>query len=379
MLFYDLVALLALGTVFVATYTDLKGRIIPNKLTFPMIVLGIALYLGYGAYQYDWIFAIRGGLGAGGAFAMGYGMWYIGGWAGGDVKLYTALGALLAGYSGELSSLSRASYLAAPYPFVLTVLLNGIICLAPVLFGYVIVKSIQTPGIGKKIIKPIQNAFPEILVTPFAIVGGSILGLEIAEFFTLGGVVEILIIIFLIFLIYQIPFKFEIPVVIGLVGYGFYQYSFSVLEFLGIAFAVVLGLRLLISTIKIMNREVLQEEISIDELKEGMIPAETIYEKNGEVHRHESPDLREMAKRLIQNPDNFRLKPESDKVLADSSLAAGVSRYQVGVLRRHVREERLEDHIRIKSGLPFAPSFALGVPIAIFLGDIYWKIVLVLS
>lgn len=371
MLFYDFVAILALATVFIANFTDLKWRIIPNKLTFPMIVVGVAAYLGYGVYQQDLVFAVKGGLGAGGTFAIGYGMWYIGGWAGGDVKLFTALGALLAGYS--------APYLDAPYPFPLTILLNGVICLAPVLFVYVAVKSIQTPGVGKKIVEPVGEAFPGILLTPFAIIGGSVLGLKIGTFFNQGRVFQILLPIIVILLIYQIPLKFEAPVAFALSGYGIYLYRFLAFKYLLFTFAFVVGIRLLISSVKVINRKVLQEEITMEDLKEGMIPAETIYEKNGEVERYEGPGIKEAAKQFFRDPTDFQLKPDFDKVLADSSMAAGVSRYQVGVLRRHVREGGLEDHIRIKKGLPFAPSFGLGVPVAIFYGDIYWWLITALG
>lgn len=371
MLFYKLVALLALVTVFIANYTDLKDRIIPNKLTFPMIASGVVLYLGYGIYRQDLIFAVKGGLGAGLTFSIGYGMWYVGGWAGGDVKLYTALGALLAGYS--------APYEGAPYPFPITIFVNGIICIAPILIIYIIAKSIRTPEIGGKIVEPIRDSLSTLLVAPFVIIGGSILGSELAAFFGLSRIIQFILVIVFVFLIYRTPIKYRIPLALGANVYGVYLHSFLVLKFLAMAFAVLLGIRLIIVVIRVVNREVLQEEISMGELKEGMIPAETIYEKDDEVERYESPGVKEIARRIFSDPRNFQLKPDWDKVLADSSLAAGVSRYQVGVLRRHVREGRLEDHIRIKKGFPFAPSFALGVPIAIFYGDIYWWLVTVLG
>ncbi|KXB07309.1 hypothetical protein AKJ54_00450 [candidate division MSBL1 archaeon SCGC-AAA382K21] len=367
MWFYNLVAILALGTVVIATYTDLKERIISNKLTFPMIVAGVALYLGYGAYEGDWLLAIKGGLGAGGAFGMGYVLWYVGGWAGGDVRLFSALGALLAGYSAPI--------LEAPYPFPLTVLLNGIICLAPVLLIYVVVKSFRTSGVGEKIVGPIRESFYEILVAPFVILGSSIVGWELGAFLGLGRLVQVILIFVLILLIYQMPIKFEAPLAVALTGYGIYLYSFSALKFLGVAFAIAFGIRLIISSIKVVNRHVLQEKIPIDELEEGMIPAETIYEKDGEVERYESPGIKETASNILDDPTNFRFRPDWDEVVSDSSLAAGVSQEQAESLKRLVGEGELENHIRIKKGFPFAPSFALGVPIAIFYGDIYWWLV----
>ncbi|KXA91250.1 hypothetical protein AKJ57_01920 [candidate division MSBL1 archaeon SCGC-AAA259A05] len=378
-MFHDLVALLALITVFIANYTDLKERVIPNRLTFSMIAAGIALYIGFGIYKQDLFFAIQGALWAGIAFALAYGFWFIGGWAGGDVKLYTALGALLAGY--EASSLEilpsgyGVSYMAAPYPPPFTVLFNGVICLAPVLIAYVIIKSIRTPGIGGEIAQPVRESVPEILVVPFVIVGGSALGWKLTAFFGFGQLASFALAILIILPIYRLPLKFETPLAVGLTCLGIYLYSLSALKFLGITFAVVLAIRLLFSGIKVIDRRILQEKISIGELEEGMIPAETIYEKDGEVQRYESPGVMERAKQILLNPSSFRLSPDWDRVLADSRLAAGVSEEQVEALKSYVEKDDLENHIRIKKGLPFAPSFALGVTIAIFYGDIYWGLV----
>lgn len=370
MWFYYLVSLLALATVLISTYTDLKERIIPNKLTYPVIVIGVALYLAWGAYQRDWMFAVQGGLWAGLTFGIGYGMWFLGGWAGGDVKLYTALGALLGGYSA-----GEYSVAGAPYPLPLTVLLNGLLCLAPVLFIYTAVKSFKTPEIGKRIVQPIRDSLPETTALPFYIVGGGVLGSGLASYFNLSLIFQISITVVLIFLLYQMPLKFGTLAGAGLTVYGVYVHSFSTIEYLLMTFVAVFGITLMISVINAINREVLQEEISMDELKEDMVSAETIYEEDGKAKRYEGPRILGVLKQVLKNPTDPPTGPEEENVLADSSYAAGVSRYQVGELRRHVKEGNLEDHIRIRKSMPFAPSFGLGVPIAIFFGDIYWIIV----
>ncbi|KXA94247.1 hypothetical protein AKJ65_04980 [candidate division MSBL1 archaeon SCGC-AAA259E19] len=382
-MFHDLVALLALGTVFVANYTDLRDRIIPNRLTFSMIAVGIALYLGFGIYEQDLFFAIQGGLWAGIAFTLAYGFWYVGGWAGGDVKLYTALGALLAGY--EASSLEilpwgyGISYMEAPYPPPFTVLFNGVICLAPVLIAYVLIKSVRTPGIGGEIVQPVRESVPEILVVPFVIVGGSALGWELTALLGFGQLASFALAILIILPIFRLPLKFEAPLAVGLTCLGIYLYSLSALKFLGMTFVVALAIRLVFSSIKVIDRRILQEKISIGELEEGMIPAETIYEEDGKVRRYESPGLKERAKQIFMNPSSLRLSQDWDRVLADSRLAAGVSEEQVQALKGYVEDDELEDHIRIKKGLPFAPSFALGATVAIFYGDIYWGLISLLA
>lgn len=77
----------------IATYTDVKYGIIPNKLTIPLFVVGICLVSLYyflsstfNFFYYVSIVII---------FLLNYILWYLGLWAGGDVKLFTAISTLL--------------------------------------------------------------------------------------------------------------------------------------------------------------------------------------------------------------------------------------------------------------------------------------------
>jgi len=175
-------------------------------------------------------------------------MWLTGGWAGGDVKLFTALGALLPFYTAPHVQ-------DVPYPFPLTILFNSVIAILPVLLIYSIICRIRGQG-------------------------------------------------------------------------------------------------------------VLYEQVRITGLREGMIPAETIYEKDGEVKRWNS---------------RFGLKPRYDRIYANPSRAAGLTRYQVGALKRLVRQRKLKNSIRVKKGVPFAPALGLGVFIAVFHGDLYWHFISALT
>jgi hypothetical protein len=182
-------------------------------------------------------------------------LWRTGGWAGGDVKLFTALGALLPAYTAPYVSPAYST----SYPlFPLTILFNTIIAFIPVLLVYAIICRVRGGG-------------------------------------------------------------------------AFY------------------------------------EEIKITELKEGMIPAETIYEKGGKVGRWSTGRLGFLT--------GLKGKPDWDRTLTNPWRAAGVSRYQVGVLRRLVREKKLKNNIRVKRGMPFAPALGAGVFIAALHGALYWRIV----
>jgi len=248
MLEQQIPAAIALVAACIAIYTDMKERIIPNKLTYPLIGAGIVYYMLLGAWRWDLLTFVSGALGAALSFVIAYAMWMTGGWAGGDVKFFTALGALLPFYQTPFVR-------SAPYPFPITILFNSVIAMLPILLIY-----------------------------------------------------------------------------------G--------------AFRKSRGLSVLYDTVK------------ITELKEGMIPADLIYEKGG---------------KILRGSSRLGLKPASDKVYADPSRAAGLTRHQVGTLKRLVSEGKLGNKIKLKKGMPFAPALGAGTFISVLYGDLYWAFLAVIS
>lgn len=364
---------LALLSVCVANYTDLKERIIPNTLTFPLIAVGVVFYLFFGLYVADFYTFVSGALGAVIAFAIGYAMWLTGGWAGGDVKMFTALGALLPGIGKSFEPPHTA-----PYPLLITILFNSIIAIAPILFAYIAISCARKPDIGRKIIAPFRGSASRYLEAPLVLVASSTLGLEIATHLGLGWPLRLLLVAIVLVAVYRIPFKIRLPISAALTLLGLYLNPLVAVEAFAIVLLLVPGLRLLVSAVSVANREVLQEKVRITELKEGMIPAETIYESGGKVGRYRAPGYGKFLKLASRDPSKL-MRPKWDRVLADSRVAAGVTRGQVRALRQLVKRGKLKDSIMIKKGMPFAPAFGLGVFISVFFGDIYWFIVVAIS
>lgn len=87
--------LILLPVVCIATYIDQKTRIIPNWLTRPLIAIGVLSYLVAGVFTHDVWLAILSSAGALCAFAIGYLLWQLRAWGGGDVKLLMGIGAMI--------------------------------------------------------------------------------------------------------------------------------------------------------------------------------------------------------------------------------------------------------------------------------------------
>jgi len=76
------------------TYTDFKERMISNWITYGMIVIGITGYAVVSFIANDWMI-LAGVIGVTAiTFAAAYGLYRMGVWAGGDVKLFAGLAAL---------------------------------------------------------------------------------------------------------------------------------------------------------------------------------------------------------------------------------------------------------------------------------------------
>lgn len=250
---------LAALTAGVAVYTDVfRGRIIPDALTLPMVLAGVSFHLARGIWEGDLYLALSGALGAAVAFCLSYLLWYLGGWAGGDVKLLTAFGALLPSYSSLPSSLPLSPHATPPYssdlpllPF--TILFNTVLLTLPLLALYALYCLLR----GK---------------SPF------------------------------------------------------------------------------------------YERVRITELQEGMIPAEYIYERGGRI-------LREEALLGIRPP------PPAERFFTNPRRASGLTRQQIARLRRLVEEGRLKNRMKVKKGMPFAPSLAAGLLSSLLCGDLYWALI----
>ena len=242
---------LAVFTAVAAVYTDVfKNRIIPDALTLPMVLAGVLLHLLAGVWTGSLSLALSGAAGAAVAFSLSYLLWYLGGWAGGDVKLLTAFGALLPSFSPPRSSPPYSSDLPL-FPF--TILFNTVLLTLPLLASYALYCSLR-------------------------------------------------------------------------------------------------------------GRNPFYEKIKITELQEGMIPAEYIYERGGEILREEA---------LL----GVKPSPKADVLFTNPRRASGLTRYQIARLRKLVEEGRLGNHLKVKRGMPFAPSLAAGLLSALLYGDLYWALI----
>ncbi len=109
----------ALAGMSIASYTDIKKREVPNKISFGLIIAMVVLRALY-AWQENNMFYLWISLGIGAAFfGMGLLFFYLRQWGGADVKLLAVLGVGFATIYPEFSPILPVSW-----PFFVTILMN---------------------------------------------------------------------------------------------------------------------------------------------------------------------------------------------------------------------------------------------------------------
>ena len=117
-----------------------------------------------------------------------------------------------------------------------------------------------------------------------------------------------------------------------------------------------------------VSREALQDDYKISELKEGMIPAYSVFEKDNKVYVDDQSFITRV-KNALKTGDVTLINHPKGKLLV-SSLAAGLTEKDIKVLNELKNKNKLADLFRIKKGIPFAPSILIGLLISLFIGDI---------
>ncbi|WP_456475171.1 A24 family peptidase C-terminal domain-containing protein [Candidatus Pyrohabitans sp.] len=352
MLEWLMLTLAVLGAL-AASYTDIKHGIIPNKLSFSLFFAGIAGNIAIAFSKGSYSLALDLGKAVLVTFAVGYTLWLLGGMAAGDVKEFLFIAALLPKYPEVL--LRYFSPSLAWYPFPLSVFINTFVAIFPFLFIYslaISVKKVRIREFFEPLLEPqkkLKSAF--LLIGAFSF--GALLGKSIAA---LG----------FILLIYLIKGEiYRIAAASAMLLLALYTGSvepIALLKYYIFITVVLLLFTLFWNSLKIL-RGSLKKEVKISNLEEGVIAAEEIYIRNGEVIREEKDFLEKIK-------DYISRETMSRGTLVAGTGAGGLTAQQIETLQRLVREGRLEDRVKVKARMPFAPVILLGLLLALGFGDL---------
>ena len=169
-------------------------------------------------------------------------------------------------------------------------------------------------------------------------------------------------------IISKIPNRIKAVLVSIITVYSLYQ-SFQITIFgiitLFITITIIGIIRKLLTSV---NKEALQDDLKVDELKEGMILAYGLYEKEKKIYFDKESFLTKF-KLAAKSGDLSSINAPKGKLLA-GTLAAGLTNKDIALFKELVADNKLENNIRVKRGVPFAPSIFIGLLISLFIGDL---------
>lgn len=335
---WEIIILFFIALVF---YFDLKARMIPDAINFFFMFLAIALAIlkydfemGLLLTTYAPFFLMN--------LAFAYALYRIGAWAGGDVKFFTALMASLPLYL----PFYRPLLITAP----ISIFLTSALLLVPITLLYNFSEIFVFRREFKKVFvdSVINSAKSTILAFSCLFI--------ISRFSEVYNS-PLLILAFLVFsFVISIPLKVALPIM--LVGLLFLRLDHYISLVLVLFFAS-LGLQFLRGAFGILTKRVLTKPVLVSRLREGLIPAETLYIAGKKIRRW-SPDeaFREITKllsmgRRVRPYRMFAdLKPRG-KLIVDSLKARGITLSEIKQLKSLKVKQ-----ILVKESLPFAPVIA---------------------
>lgn len=372
------VALSAFGVslvgLLIASYSDIKERIVDDKISYGMVVLGLLLFAGNALMNNDWV-SLAWGVAAGiGAFAIGYLLWRIGFWAGGDVKLFTGLAVLnpinwvmvakIGGYVPPGFSFK--------FPlFPLTLFLTSVLALLPVGIVLLAGKAVKQPEKFKAVF---SNPTERMLSIVF-----SALLLSAVSFWLEGnknllaiiGIPSMVLVIGLIIGMGWIEKKtkkmgtIKAGLCIGLLAIGLWAWQTAF-----VANAALLGIVLFVVSFLFslfFSNKLFRSLKPVEKLQEGDIAAVTMVETKKGIEIRSEPGWREILKNLKKPQLIAHRKKERE--ICSSRRAGGLEKGQIEEIRRLARDGKIPKTLEVKESAAFVPAVLVAYFVLNALGD----------
>jgi archaeal preflagellin peptidase FlaK len=368
--------IIALVACIYASYTDFKEGIIQNKLTFPLIAIGIILNGVYVFTTFNLLLFVECVIVTALIFILGYVFWKMGAWAGGDVKLFTGLAALIPFYSIPFYP-TLVSYqilglqfpLVGTYPFPFTLIINSILSILPFLLIYVIYIAVKTkPYLIGELLSPIKEYKKNIILTMVVISAVTITYTLTKQLDVQIILVSLILISLLSLIISRIPNTVKAVLISIVTVYALITNLYVTLTGIVIIFISIILVEIIKKLLTSVSKEALQDDYNIEDLKEGMISAHNIYEKDNEIVIGDK-SFTTRIKDALNTGDLSLINPPRGKLVINS-MAAGLTPDDINLLKELNIKNKISNTLKIKKGVPFAPSILIGLLISLFLGDL---------
>jgi len=360
--------------LLIATYTDLKERMVYNKLTYTLIGLGIGLKIIETIKTQSTepiLTAIAGGVIA---FAVAYLLWRLGVWAGGDVKLVTAIAVInpinYAALAGMLS-LTNWPFTTINLPiFSISIIIYSALAVFPLGLLMSLTAVTKHPRILEKTIETLKEKAKQIVGLGVLIAGTRIILGQL-------GVMDFFVLVVLVGMTF-LPKKIRLWSTIAIALAGL---ALNIGDFVLNSVYVILPLLFLYGFWKLYSESkefAFKQTIQTAKLEEGMIPDKYLVEKGSKVELVERPSIKRVIKNLMNNRienslEDFQIK---GKIIASPSQAGGITGENVKLLKEKAEKGLAPKKIVVRKTMAFVPAILIAYLALQLTGDLLWNLIL---
>ena len=356
--------------LLIATYTDFKQRIVPDWVSYGMIILGLALHAFYSFTTNNYSHITFSAVATVSTFIGALALWKLGFWAGGDVKLFTGIAALnpvnyaairnLLGLHGELFSTVNLPV------FTSMLFLYSVYALLPIGLVVGLKKIFSDKEATNTLKKTLAKTARKTLFFALLAAGINQVSTQLGLHF-LAPIAGVILIVFFAGKLFE-----ALSIVFFAIGFALNQ---AIAIEAGIVFAIGF---LLFSLLRVLflARSGLGTKVPVEKLEEGMIPATTLIEKNGQVIEHRV-SIKSILKHVKEN--NVEALKEmlspTGKTIVSSSQADGLTVEQVKELQRLSAEGLIGKELKIKESTAFVPAILAAYIVLAATGDLLINVV----
>lgn len=342
----------------IATYTDVKYQIIPNRLTIPLLIIGTFLvsffYFQIGEFNYYYYISVVI------VFVISYIPWYFGVWAGGDVKIFTAISTLF--IPEFLDIIPEYTFFNVHLPYnllsfsipTLVLMLNSIFSIIPLIILIVLFNIIKDKCYLIDELKKTFN-FKEVILSLNSLISAYIIISLMDVHYT------IIKIILLITLSYFITKMMKNDTVLKILTITIICHQFFTGNIL-IYLEELLLISLLYFVIKLYASGIIKESLTDNfekiKVEEGMILAYPLCKVENKYYFEKTS-----LKSLLEN----KIHENNKKEIISNNQAKGLTCDEIALINQ-IDEI---DLVPIKKGLPFAPFILSGLCLTFLIGNTF--------
>ena len=352
-----------------ASFYDVKKRIVPNFLVISLLGIGLITKIIQAIYFSSFSIILNSLISFILTLVVGYILWEVGFFAGGDLKLFAAIALFNPFNLNFLGFMFSLNVISLPI-FALTLIIVSILCTAPVL----LINSIYL-FIFKGHYK-IRIIIFKTKNTLFSLISSVLVIFLISSFFNIFSM-DVPFILYFVFSIIFILFFRKIETRNLTQYYFLLSFFYFLLIFYSMVFSktvfyfknlitIIITLVIIFLAVafyKIIYSKILITSKKVYSLKEGDVVLNNYYLSGTKV----------IEKRVsfIQYLKNFTSPISKHKLMVDSRKAGGLLNEDITFLKSCYKHN-LEKEILLKKTIPFTPSVLIAYILLNILGDFIW-------